>query len=83
MIDSVERTIELYQAVLPYVTEDIWFGKMNEIDQRVDMADQGVQGAVKEIREQQSDANIWRLYEQLQGAEKVAWKDSIRKVVGL
>ena len=83
MIDSAERTVELYQTVLPYLTEDIWFGKMNDIDSRVEMVDQGSRDAVRLIRQQQSDVNIHRLYQQLKGADKVAWKDSIRKIVGL
>lgn len=83
MIDSVDRTIELYQTVLPYLTEDIWIGKMNGIDRRVKMLDQASQDAVQVIREQQSDENIWRLYDGLKDAAKVEWKDSIRRVVGL
>jgi DNA repair photolyase len=83
MIDTVDRTVELYQAVLPYLTEDIWFGKMNDIGNRVEMADQNTLDAVRLIREQQSDANIHRFYQQLRGADKVEWKDSIRRVVGL
>lgn len=83
MIDSVDRTVELYHTVLPYLTEDIYFGKMNEVDRRVEMADQSSRDAVRLIREQQSDANISRFYQQLRGADKVEWKDSIRKIVGL
>lgn len=83
MIDSVDRTVELYQAVLPYLTEDIWFGKMNDIDRRVEMADQSSRDAVRLIRQNQTDENIHRFYKQLKGADKVEWKDSIRKVVGL
>lgn len=82
MIDSVDRTIELYQTVLPYLTEDIWFGKMNDIDRRVKDSSQETHNAIKIIREQQSDDNIHRLYGLLREANKVAWKDSIRKIVG-
>lgn len=83
MIDSVDRTVELYNAVYPYLTEDIWFGKMNEIDKRVEMNSQGARNAVHMIREQQSNTNIHQLYSQLKDADKVFWKDSIRNVVGL
>lgn len=83
MIDSVESTVELYNTVLPYLTEDIWFGKMNDIERRVDIDSQQVREAVELIREQQSNENIHRLYQQLRGADKVAWKDSIRKVIKL
>ena len=82
MIDSVEGTIELYEAVLPYLTEDIWLGKMNDIERRVEMADQRTQDAVRTVRVQQSDENIHRLYGMLREADKIAWKDSIRRVVG-
>ncbi len=83
MIDSADRTVELYEAVLPYLTEDIWIGKMNDITRRVEIADQATRDAVSLVREQQSDRNINRLYQLLKGADKVAWKDSVRRVVGL
>lgn len=83
MIDSVDRTVELYQTVLPYLTEDIWFGKMNDMNRRVEMADQNSRDAVRLILQHQSDDNIHRFYQQLRGADKVEWKDSIRRVVGI
>lgn len=81
MIDSVDNTIALYRRVLSYLTKDIWFGKMNDIDRRVCVDGQETTQAIRLIREQQSDREILRLYGELKDAEKVAWKDSIRKIV--
>lgn len=83
MIGSVEHTIDLYKAVYPYLTEDIWFGKMNNISRRVELTDQSVRDAVGVIKDQQSNTNIRTLYNALKDQPKVMWKDSIREVVGL
>ena len=83
MIDSFERTIELYHTVYPYLSYDIWIGKMNDIDRRVAIDSQQTREAVSLIKQQQDDANIHLLYQRLKHADKVKWKDSIRNVVGL
>ena len=81
MIDTVEGTVTLYHSLTPYITEDIWFGKMNVINKRVDIRDKETKEAVSTIRQNQSDENILLLYEQLKDLPKVKWKDSIRGVV--
>ncbi len=81
MIDTVERTVAMYQLVEPYITEDIWFGKMNSIKYRVDISDKLTREAVATIYENQSNKNVLWLYEQLKDQPKVMWKDSIRNIV--
>jgi len=81
MIDTVEKTVAMYRALEPYITKDIWFGKMNNIADRVDAKGKIAREAVATIYENQSNKNIYRLYEQLKDESKVRWKDSIRNIV--
>ena len=67
--------------VCPYVTETIWIGKMNKIRRRVDMSDPVTVAAVEEIEKAQSDDNILKMYQELQGNPAIRWKDSIKEVV--
>jgi hypothetical protein len=81
MLEGPAGTIAIFEAVEPYVSETIWIGKMQEIDQRVDMSDRDNAIAVDYILKFQSDDNILLLHKALNGKEKVRWKDSIREVI--
>lgn len=83
MLDGPDNMIKLYRALEPYITNDIWFGKMNSIRSRVDMSLPVVAAGVEIIEKLQSDANIGRLYEALKAEPKVKWKESIKKVVDI
>lgn len=83
LLDS--DALGLYASVQPYLTDCIWFGKMNEIERRVktdgwtpEMLEQ-----VERIKRMQTDEQIRRLYAEFSGLPKVKWKESIKKVVGL
>ena len=81
MLDTVESMVTLYHSLTPYITEDIWFGKMNAIDKRVDQNNNESVSAARTIKESQSDANILWLYDQLKDQPKVMWKDSIKTIL--
>jgi DNA repair photolyase len=82
MLD-VPHAVELYEAVATFVTDTIWFGKMNDIRRRVEIKTAEDEAAVRKIEENQTDDRIVALYERLKDKPKVAWKDSIRQLVGL
>jgi DNA repair photolyase len=82
MLD-VPHAVELYEAVVPFVTDTIWFGKLNMIRKRVEVKTPEDEAAVQRIEENQTDERIVELYERLKDKPKVAWKDSIRELVGL
>ena len=82
MLD-VPHAVELYEAVVPFVTDTIWFGKMNDVRRRVEVKSAEDEAAVRRIGENQADERIVELYERLKDKPKVAWKDSIRELVGL
>jgi DNA repair photolyase len=83
MLESYEEAISLYETLSPLLTDTIWFGKMAEIDKRVDMTNPAYAKASAMIKEFQSNKNIRLLYNSLKDRPKVMWKDSVREVVGL
>jgi DNA repair photolyase len=83
MLEGYRQAIALYKALTPTITESIWFGKMDDIDDRVDMTDPVNEKAAQFIREFQSDADIKLLYDHLKDLPKVRWKKSLRQVLGI
>jgi hypothetical protein len=81
MLDGVEGMFRLVEVVASQVTDTIWLGKMNAIQRRVDPTIPGIKQAVALIQNQQSDANIRRLYSMLKANGKIRWKDSIKDVL--
>jgi DNA repair photolyase len=82
MLQGYKEAIAIYEAVEPFVTDTVWFGKMQEIDNRLDISDPMMAVAAMVTKSQQSDENILELYYALKDREKVRWKDSIRTVIG-
>ena len=82
MLD-VPHAVEMYERLVPYITDTIWFGKMNQVGKRVIAKTAEEKAAVQRIEENQTDERIVALYERLKGEPKVEWKESIKKVVGL
>lgn len=82
----LDNTIcRLVSDVYPFVSDTIWIGKMNKIDERVDTTgwsknDFRFLDTVKKV---QADSMIRTIYSCLSGYSKVRWKDSIKKVIGL
>lgn len=85
---------ELFYVLRPFITDTFWVGKMNKISSRVDMSGicnadffRYVEPLVNPTKEGiYSDAFILdELYGDLQfrNDEKVRWKDSIKKVLGI
>ena len=73
------------QQVLPYVTDSIWLGKMNQVKARLtfNRAPKEVVQAAEVLMQEQSDENIQALYQRFKGNPKIKFKDSIKKVVGI
>ena len=71
------------RPLVPFVTDTIWFGKMNMVRKRVEVKTLEDEAAVQRIEDNQTDERIVELYERLKDKPKVAWKDSFKKIVGL
>jgi DNA repair photolyase len=80
MLAGVQDALTTFHYLCPWVTDTIWLGKMNQIDQRVQQSDPAIQAACQRIKILQSDAEILRLVATLHDHPKVAWKDSIKAV---
>lgn len=82
MLCGPKLACEMFYLLSPMVTDTIWFGKMNKIAQRVHVQPTN-RKYVRLIKMQQTDDNIRKLYNTLKSEQKVRWKDSIQKVLGL
>ena len=80
MLDA-PKVVKLFQILCPWVTDTIWLGKMNQIDQRVIPGTNPAE--IQRIKDGQTDERIREIYAQLKDEPKVRWKESIKKVVGL
>ncbi len=77
---------EVVKKTSNFVTDFIWLGKANFLFRRLKMngiIDNETLMRAKELVEMQSDENVSKLYDILKNNQKVKWKESIKKVVGL
>jgi DNA repair photolyase len=78
-----EDVVAMVHELLPFVSQSVWIGKMNKIDIRVVGDSDHIIGEIERIQQGQTDEQIHSLYQQLQGIEKIRWKESIKEVVGV
>lgn len=76
---------ELFHAVAPWVTDSIWIGPMNRMEQRVSRegwteADQAYWERVKRC---QTRSEIERLFQDLKDEPRVRWKNAVKEMLGL
>ncbi len=80
-----DKVDDVIQKVIPYVTETIWIGKPNKLNERLSMNgfknDQVIMGSARSLRELFSDEYILNLYERHRNNPKIMWKDSIKKIM--
>lgn len=81
MLDR-EDVVAMVDELLPYVSHSLWLGKMNKIETRVPV-NAVVEKELQRIKAGQSDESIRALYAELQGIEKIRWKESMKEVLGL
>ncbi len=80
LLDS-EDVMGLYDELISYITDSIWFGKMNAIPSRVVNGTNKLE--VARIRVGQTDQAVQKVYRQLCDKPKVRWKESYKEIVGL
>ncbi|MFT5726805.1 MAG: DNA repair photolyase [Desulforhopalus sp.] len=78
-----EDVVAMVQELLPFVSQSVWIGKMNKIDKRLVSDSEQMKVEIERIQRGQSDEQIHLLYQELQGIEKIRWKESIKEVLGL
>lgn len=81
MLAGVNNALDLYDTCEQFITEQIWYGKMRNIDGRVAVKDHETWEQVTAIRNLQKDSEILKLYYFFKDLKGVAWKDSIKAVL--
>lgn len=80
---EVDRAAELVELLAPYVTDAIWFGRMNRIRSCFRPTCPEDERAIRRIEEGQTDAKTAEVYRALAGHPLLKWKDSVKRVLGL
>ena len=80
---DLEDLVDLIGEIEPLVTDSIWVGKMNRIEERVRIESSEAAAEVERIRSEQHDQKILDLYDSLKDNPLIRWKESIKLVVGL
>lgn len=81
MLVSCEEAERFYHIVEPLVTEDIWFGKMSGVGGFTNHPDPEVARRAAELQQVYADPIMMQFVGKMAGLPKVAWKDSIKKVI--
>lgn len=81
MLGGREEAEKLYYLLEPFITKEIWFGKMNNIGGFRSSEEPEVARHATELIALQSDDEILELVEKLNGLPKVQWKDSIKAII--
>ncbi len=80
LIDS-PRVSELCDSVLPYITDSLWIGKMNQIRSRV--APGTSESSIARIEQGQTDNAVREVFSQVGHHTKIKWKESYKSVLGM
>lgn len=78
LTDDPRRLVEMVE---PFVTDDIWIGKMNHVRRRVRVMSEEDRDQVRRIELMQTDERIMEIVEELNCNPLVVWKDSIQEVI--
>jgi DNA repair photolyase len=81
MLGGREEAVKLYNLLEPYITKEIWFGKMNNIGGFRNSDVPEVARHAKELLALQTDDEIMELVGSLGALVKVQWKDSIKEII--
>jgi len=71
---------ELWNALIPYVTETFWIGKLNKPKSRCAIENRDL-GWLNHLVFWQNDDPILHVYDEFRRERKVRWKDSYREVI--
>ena len=83
MLDN--RIEDVVDASLPYVTDAVWVGLPNMLNQRIALnyGDEETKARAKELMAGFTDGRIKELYDKYADHPKIKWKESIKRAVGL
>jgi len=84
-LDSPLEYPRLVETLAPWVTDAIWIGRMNHVEQRLatNQAPKDMVSRGKFLEGQWNKPAVMELYNLLKDNPRVKWKDSIKEMVGL
>lgn len=82
LLGGIHDALNIYSTVARYVTDKVWFGPMNKARARTAWCKEpGLERELDLIAAAQTEDELYGLYHALRGADKVAWKEPIRKII--
>lgn len=78
-----DNVIQNFNVMAPYVTDAIWIGVMNFIDERVEVKTDEDRQMVAKMKLDQNMANYMRVYHELKDHKLIKWKESMKSALGL
>jgi len=76
------RVQEMVGDMMPYITDALWFGKLNHI-KSFDSPDKRLTEELKKVKGGQSDENIKHLYSIYKDNPKIKWKLAFKELLGI
>jgi len=76
------RAQEMVEDMMPYITDALWFGKLNHI-KSFDSPDKRLIEELKKVEDGQSDENIKHLYSIYKDNPKIKWKLAFKELLGI
>jgi len=76
------RVQEMVEDMMPYITDALWFGKMNHI-KAYNSPDEKLKEELKKVEDGQSDENIKLLYSLYKDDPKIKWKLAFKELLGI
>ncbi len=78
-----ENLDQYLDKMLPFVSDSIWIGLMNKIDQRVKIETEEDARIVAELKKWQTEEKVLEMYNRWKDTPKIKWKESVKQIVGL
>lgn len=78
-----DNVVENFHKFVPYVTNSIWIGTMNYIDERVEVLTEKDRQMVDQMKAWMKPETFKRVYEELKNHPLIKWKESMKKALGL
>jgi DNA repair photolyase len=82
MLDSTSIDT-LISELLPYATNSIWIGTMNNLGRFGKSSDMVLQQEIEKIRRGQTDSIIKSIYRRYKDNPLIKWKAEIKEIVGI
>jgi DNA repair photolyase len=77
---SIDKMVHCFRD---YVTDSIWIGKMNKVEERVEVEEERDKDIIETLKKWQTDEVVRSIYEKFKDDPKIYWKESYASVLNL